>query len=91
MSIRSLLDVSGLIGNTTTGLNFRIGDITSSQNYIKIVGSGTSTGYIGINTDDPNYQLDISGHTNSTNLSVTSSSEMYDLSVNNILNYHSIY
>lgn len=90
MALTTLLDVSGMIGNTTSGLNLRIGDIVTNETYIKIVGSGTTEGYVGINTVDPQYNLDINGDTNSINLSVTNLSEFLDASVNNILSYHTI-
>ena len=90
MALTTLLDVSGMIGNTTSGLNLRIGDIVTNETYIKIVGSGTTEGYVGINTVDPQYNLDINGYTNSINLSVTNLSEFLDASVNNILSYHTI-
>ena len=35
-SLKTLLDVSGIIGNQTSGLNFRIGDIVANDTYIKI-------------------------------------------------------
>ena len=89
-TLTTLLDVSGMIGNTTSGLNFRIGDIVTNDTYIKIVGSGTTEGFVGINTSSPAYNLDINGDTNSINLSVTNLSEFLDISVNNILSYHTI-
>lgn len=89
-TLKTLLDVSGIIGNITTGINFRIGDVVTNDTYIKIVGSGTTKGYVGINTISPNYNLDINGDTNSINLSVTNLSEFLDVSVNNILTYHTI-
>ena len=89
-TLKTLLDVSGMIGNSTTGLNFRIGDVVSNQTYIKVIGSGVKKGYVGINTISPEYNLDISGDTNSVNLSVTNLSEFLDVSVNNILTYHTI-
>ena len=63
-TLKTLLDVSGIIGNITTGINFRIGDVVTNDTYIKIVGSGTTKGYVGINTISPNYNLDINGDTN---------------------------
>ena len=47
-------------------------------------------GYVGINTVSPSYHLDINGDTNSINLSVTNLSEFLDVSINNILTYHTI-
>ena len=75
--LKTLLDVSGIIGNQTTGLNFRIGDIVGNDTYIKILGSGVK-GYVGINTLTPSYNLDING-THSINLSVTNLSEFLDV------------
>ena len=89
-SLKTLLDVSGIIGNQTSGLNFRIGDIVTNDTYIKILGSGVKKGYVGINTVSPSYHLDINGDTNSINLSVTNLSEFLDVSINNILTYHTI-
>ena len=56
-TLKTLLDVSGMIGNSTTGLNFRIGDVVSNQTYIKVIGSGVKKGYVGINTISPVYIL----------------------------------
>ena len=89
-ALKTLLDVSGIIGNQTSGLNFRIGDIVANDTYIKILGSGVKKGYVGINTVSPSYHLDINGDTNSINLSVTNLSEFLDVSINNILTYHTI-
>ena len=89
-ALKTLLDVSGIIGNSTTGLNFRIGDIISNETYIKIIGTGGNKGYVGINTVTPQYNLDINGQTNSINLSVTNLSEFLDVNINNILTYHTV-
>ena len=56
-TLKTLLDVSGIIGNITTGINFRIGDVVTNDTYIKIVGSATTKGYVGINTISPVFIL----------------------------------